>query len=103
MLKKLLGVSCLCLLGAGCSGSQGPSKDLVKQSMQKVLPVPFQVLDVRQVKEIPGLYQVALKTASQPIVVYMDSKAKYLISGSLMALDTKTNLTLESQKNYQSR
>jgi hypothetical protein len=103
MLKKFLAVSLLALLCAGCSSSGGPSKELVKQSMQKVLPVPFQVLDIRGVKGIPGLYQVALKAGSQPIVVYMDSKGKYLISGSLMELDTKTNLTLQNQKNYQSK
>ena len=98
MFKRLFVVTCIALALAACSSP--PSKEKVKESVKKIIPVAFEVLEVNELKAIPGLYEVVLKADKQPIVLYMDKNAKYLISGSLMSLDTKTNLTLESQKKY---
>jgi protein-disulfide isomerase len=98
MLKKLFIVSCISLALAACSSA--PTKEQVKESVKRIIPVAFEVLEVRELKEIPGLYEVVLKADKQPIVLYMDKKAKYVLSGSLMSLETKSNLTMETQKKY---
>jgi len=38
-----------------------------------------------------------LKLGNQVVVFYTDKTAKYLISGSIVEVDTKKNLTLERQ------
>lgn len=97
MLKRVFISACFLALTA-CSSA--PSKEQVKESVKKIMPISFEVVDVREAKEVPGLYQVVLKTGGQPTVVYLDKSGKYLFSGSLMELDTKTNLTAEVQKRY---
>ena len=98
MLKKLSVATCLLLSLAACSAA--PTKDQVKESVKKIIPVAFEVLEVNEVKDIPGLYEVVIRANKQPIVLYMDKKTKYVISGSLMSLDNKSNLTLETQKKF---
>lgn len=83
---------------AGCT--EMPTKEEVRESVEKILPVPFEVLSVRELKEVPGLVEVILLARNQTVVVYLDKKAKYVFSGSLMAVDTKANLTLEAQKRF---
>ena len=98
MLRKLSVACALSLSLVACSAP--PTKEQVKESVKRIIPVNFEVLQVSELKEVPGLYEVILRANNQPIVLYVDKKAKYVISGSLMALDTKTNLTLESQKKF---
>ena len=98
MLRKLSVACALSLSLVACSAP--PTKEQVKESVKRIIPVNFEVLQGSELKEVPGLYEVILRANNQPIVLYVDKKAKYVISGSLMALDTKTNLTLESQKKF---
>jgi DNA-binding protein Fis len=101
MWQKFLLVACLTLTITACSSA--PSKEQVKESIKKIVPVAFEVLDVKAVADIPGLYEVVLRANNQPVVLYTDKKGKYILSGSLMLLETKTNLTLEAQKKYLSK
>ena len=101
MFKKLCVACVLSLALAACSTP--PTKEQVKESVKRIIPVNFEVLQVAELKEVPGLYEVVLKANSQPIVLYVDQKAKYVLSGSLMALDTKVNLTMETQKKFQQK
>ena len=98
MLKKLVAVCVLSLSLAGCSNP--PSKEQVKESVKNLIPVNFEVLQVAKLKEVPGLFEVVLRVNNQPIVLYVDKTAKYVLSGSLMSIDTKTNLTNETQKKF---
>ncbi|MBJ6727454.1 disulfide isomerase DsbC N-terminal domain-containing protein [Geomesophilobacter sediminis] len=100
MTKKYLAMLVFVLL-AGCSSA--PSKEQVKESMKKLIPVDFQVVDVRAVSQVPGLVEVVIKAGNQPMVIYMDKKAKYVLSGSLMEVDTKKNLTRETVTKYQTK
>ena len=78
----------------------GPSKDDVAKSIKKIMPVNFEIVDIHPVKEVPGLTEVIVKVDKQTVVFYTDKKAKYVVSGSIVAVDTKQNLTLETQKKY---
>jgi hypothetical protein len=77
-----------------------PKKEEVAASIKKIMPVNFEILEINCVKEIPGLNEVVVKVDKQPIVFYIDKKAKYLVSGSIVSIDTKQNLTLETQKKF---
>ncbi|ABQ26007.1 disulfide isomerase DsbC N-terminal domain-containing protein [Geotalea uraniireducens] len=98
-LKVLIfGVMIMALLAA-CSGGT-PKKEEVTASIKKILPVNFEVLEINKLKDIPGLCEVVVKVDKQPVVFYIDNKAKYVVSGSIVAVDTKQNLTLETQKKF---
>lgn len=92
---KLFAVSVAMVWVAGCGGA--PSKDEVKASVKKVIPVDFEIAEVKKVNEIPGIYEVVLKLGNQSVIFYTDKSAKYLISGSIVEAETKKNLTLERQ------
>lgn len=79
-----------------CS-SQAPTKEVVSASIKKIMPPNFEVLTVTPLKEVPGLFEVAIKMDKQPVVLYMDQKAQYVLSGSLLHVETKKNLTIEAQ------
>ena len=65
------------------------------------MPVNFEILAINKVKDISGISEVVVRVGSQTIVFYVDNKAKYLISGSIMSTETKQNLTMETQKKYE--
>ncbi|HBG08264.1 MAG: hypothetical protein A2075_06805 [Geobacteraceae bacterium GWC2_58_44] len=98
MLKKLAALCALALALVACS--KPPGKEQIQESVKQVIPVGFEVVQVSELKEIPGLYEVVIRVNKQPIVLYLDKKAKYAFSGSLMSLETKTNLTVETQKKF---
>lgn len=79
----------------GCGGA--PSKDAVKASVKKIMPVDFEIAEVRKLNEISGLYEVVLKLNNQSIIFYTDKDAKYIVSGSIVEADTKKNITMERQ------
>lgn len=98
MFKRFFIVASLALILGACSSE--PTKEQVGTSIKKMMPVPFEVLQVKELSEIPGLFEVVLVANKQPIVLYVDKKAQYVISGSLMSLATKDNLTLETQRKF---
>lgn len=98
MYKKLFFACCIALTLAACSPA--PTKEQVSDSVRKILPTAFEMLEVRELKDIPGLYEVVVRIDKQPVVLYLDKKMKYVFSGSLVSLETKNNLTVESQKRF---
>lgn len=79
-----------------CS-NQTPDKKMVSESIKKIMPPNFEVISVTPLKEVPGLIEVAIKMDKQPVVLYMDRKAQYVLSGSLLHVESKKNLTVEAQ------
>lgn len=61
------------------------------------MPPNFEVVSITPLKEFPGIVEVAVKMDKQPVVLYMDKKGQYVLSGSLIELKTKKNLTIEAQ------
>lgn len=101
MLKKLVAVCALSLLVAACSTP--PSKEQVKESVKRIIPTNFEVLQVAKLQEIPGLYEVVIRVNNQPVVLYVDKTAKYVVSGTVMSLDNKVNLTMQTQKKFMTK
>jgi len=97
-LKFIMVLSALPALFA-CS-AQLPSKDKVAESVKKVIPVNFDIASVTPFKQVPGLVQVVLSINKQPVVIYMDFKAKYIVSGSILDLETRKNLTAETINSF---
>lgn len=95
IMKRLTLLGLLCCLVSSCS--KAPTKETVIAAVKKIMPVNFEVVQVRPLAEIPGLSEVVVNVNKQNLVVYMDSKGKYLITGSILKLDTKQNLTQEAQ------
>jgi thiol:disulfide interchange protein DsbC len=101
MLKKFIVVSLVAFSLAACS--KPPAKEEVQAAVKKFIPVNFEVLQLSELKEIPGLYEVVISVNQQPVVLYVDKKAKYVLSGNVMSVENKANLTLETQKKFQKK
>lgn len=86
----------VCLLLPACS-SNLPSKEKVSASLKSIMPPDFEIVSISPVKDIRGLIEVSVKMNKQPVVLYMDKKARYVFSGSLLEIATKRNLTIEAQ------
>ena len=86
----------VCLYLSACS-SATPSKETVAASLKSIMPANYEVVSVAQLKDMPGLIEVAVKMDKQPVVLYLDKKAQYVLSGNLLELKTKKNLTIEAQ------
>ena len=84
------------LLICACS-SKVPDKETVSESIKKIMPPNFEVVSILPLKELPGLIEVSVKMDKQPVVLYMDKKAQYVLSGSLLHVESKKNLTIEAQ------
>ena len=98
MLKKFFAVCVLSFTLAACS--KPPGNEQVTEAVKKIIPVAFELVKVTELKEVPGLYEVVLRVNQQPIVLYVDKKAQYVFSGSILSISNKANLTMETQKKY---
>ena len=90
-----IALSLAALFLCACS-AQTPTKEAVTASIKKIMPANFEVVSVTPLKEVSGLFEVAVKMDKQPVVLYMDKKAQYVLSGSLLHVETKKNLTIEA-------
>lgn len=84
------------LLFSACSYNT-PSKETVIASIKEIMPPNFEVVNIVSLKEVSGLIEVSVKMDKQPVILYMDRNAKYILTGNLMHLESKKNLTIESQ------
>lgn len=95
-LIKVVTVAVVSLALSACGGA--PKKEDVAASIKKIMPVNFEVTAVSAVSGIPGLFEVLVKADKQPVVLYVNKSAKLVVSGSIVDVDSKQNLTLEAQK-----
>ena len=95
--SRLILLSCALMLSA-CSPTL--SKDDLAKAIKKIMPINFEIVESHPLKELPGLIEVVVRADQQVVVIYMDNKGKYVVSGSIIDVDTKKNLTLEAQKKY---
>ena len=100
MCCALLPLVCGAMLS--CSREVPLSKEKVTEAVRKVIPVDFEVVSVTPFKQVPGLTQVVVSISSRPVVLYLDTKGKYVVSGSIVELDTKKNLTAETLGSFAS-
>jgi len=95
-LLKLVAIGAVSLALSACGGA--PKKEDVAASIKKIMPVNFEIIGVSAVSDIPGLFEVLVKVDKQPVVLYVNKSAKLVVSGSIVNVDSKQNLTLEAQK-----
>lgn len=88
----------LLIVLAGCG--RAPSKEEAAAAIGKITPVKFDVLEVSKMQEIPGLYAVAVSINGQPVIYYLDGKARYIVLGNVMRAADRTNITMEAQKKF---
>ncbi|MFN3975794.1 MAG: DsbC family protein [Aquificaceae bacterium] len=105
MLKRvsLISVLSVALLGAGACGqgsAKCPTKDQVKTQVKELIPQDFTVESVTQLQDIKGLCEVVVKVGTQPLVFYMDRQSKYILTGNLISLKDKKNITRERQQEF---
>ena len=89
-------LSLVVLLLCACS-KQVPDKKTVTDSIRKIMPPNFEVVNVAPLKEVAGLIEVSVLMDKKPVVLYMDKKAQFVFSGSLLHVESKKNLTIEAQ------
>jgi hypothetical protein len=93
----LTGFLLLVVIMSACSSGSCPSKDVAKTALQSIMPANFEIKELKNVSGLPALCEAVVMVNNQPIVLYLDNKAKYIVSGSVIELATKKNLTLETQ------
>lgn len=60
---------------------------------KEIIP-DVKIIEIRPA-QVKGLWEIAVESKGQKGIVYVDSSKKYLISGSIVNISTKTNLTQE--------
>jgi thiol:disulfide interchange protein DsbC len=73
--------------------SSGMTPAEALSALKEIIP-DVKVLEVNATP-IQGLFEVAVETKGQKGIIYLDSSGKYLISGSIVHIATKQNLTQE--------
>lgn len=79
----------------GCGGA--PSKEQVTEALKPILPPNFTVNSVEKLSAIDNVFEVVVLIDKQPTVLYVDGKLKHVISGSIVEIVSKKNLTYETQ------
>lgn len=92
--KAIIGMTLLGLL-SGCGAA--PSKESVSETLKPIMPPNYSVKSIEKFTALDGVYEVVVVINDQPTVLYLDSKLKHVISGSVVEIATKKNLTYESQ------
>lgn len=69
--------------------SNNDVRNLLKESISDV-----NILEVRPA-QVKGLWEIAIETKGQKGIAYVDFSKKYIVAGSILNIETKTNLTGE--------
>ncbi len=76
-----------------CTKCHQATKDEMLNLIKEGIP-DVKIIEVRS-SPVKGLWEIAVESRGQKGIVYIDSSKKYLISGSIVDLKTKANLTQE--------
>jgi thiol:disulfide interchange protein DsbC len=100
MLKFITTIFFLILIASGTpvfaaesSASPGMTSAEALSSLKEIIP-EVRVLEVNATP-VQGLFEVVVETKGQKGIIYLDAQRKYLISGSIVDVATKENLTQE--------
>ena len=80
-----------CAVKQPISSGMTPAEAL--NALKDIIP-EVKVLEVHATP-IQGLFEVAIESKGKKGIIYLDSSGKYLISGSIIDIATKQNLTQE--------
>jgi thiol:disulfide interchange protein DsbC len=76
-----------------CTKCHSITKDEATNILKEIAP-DIKILEIRPIP-LKGLWEVAAEGKGQKVVLYIDFSKKYLISGALVDIKTKANLTQE--------
>lgn len=93
---KTVVIFLVCWALTACGGQ--PKKEEVTASLKKIMPINFEVVAIAPVNGIAGLFEVQVKADKQSLVLYVNKNANLVVSGSIVDVNSKQNLTLEAQK-----
>lgn len=93
--KRLFAALLLACLVAGCGAV--PSKDSVSEALKPIMPPGFSVKSIEKFSALDGVYEAVVIINDQPTVLYLDRALKHVISGSVVEIASKKNLTYETQ------
>ena len=79
----------------GCTAN--PTNEKVSEALKPILPANYAVNSVSKLNVIGDIYEVVVSIDKQPTVLYLDKSLKYVISGSIVEIASKKNLTYETQ------
>jgi thiol:disulfide interchange protein DsbC len=79
--------------GHDCTQCHRITKDEATNLLKEIAP-DIKILEIRTIP-LKGLWEVAAEGKGQKVVLYVDFSKKYLISGALVDIKTKANLTQE--------
>jgi thiol:disulfide interchange protein DsbC len=79
--------------GHDCTQCHRITKDEAVNVLKDIAP-DIKILDIRPIP-LKGLWEIAAEGKGQKVVLYVDFSKKYLISGNLVDIKTKANLTQE--------
>jgi protein-disulfide isomerase len=94
--RKAVVIFLACWALTACGGQ--PKKEEVTASLKKIMPINFEIVAIAPVSGISGLFEVQVKADKQPLVLYVNKNANLVVSGSIVDINSKQNLTLEAQK-----
>jgi len=77
--------------GHDCTQCHRITNDEAVTVLKDIAP-DIKILEIRPIP-LKGLWEVAAEGKGQKVVLYIDFSKKYLISGNLLDIKTKTNLT----------
>lgn len=80
----------------GCAAD--PTTEKVTEALKPIMPTDFAVNSVTKLSVLNGVYEVVVTINKQPTVLYIDRKLTHVISGSVMEIASKKNLTYEAQQ-----
>lgn len=80
---------------AGCTPA--PTTEKVTEVLKPIMPPDFAVNSVSKLDVLNDIYEIGVTINKQPAVLYIDKTLKHLISGSVMEIASKKNLTYEAQ------
>lgn len=93
--SRLLSGLLLAIMVAGCNAA--PTNEKVTEVLKPIMPPSFSVKSIENFSALKGVYEVVVVIDNQPTVLYLDSKLKHVISGSVVEIASKKNLTYETQ------
>jgi len=76
-----------------CTKCHKITNDEVLNLLKEIIP-DAKVLDARP-SPVKGIWEIAIETKGQKGIVYVDFSKKYIVSGSVLDIKTKANLTQE--------
>ncbi len=82
-----------CVSGEEEQGAQIFIKEDATNLLKEIIP-DVKIIEIRPA-QVKGLWEIAVESRGQKGIVYIDSSKKYLVSGSIVDLKTKANLTQE--------